>query len=104
MLKDVAEGVPMDRPVFSHLPLPPAALAALQQGQKIEAIKIVRETQFMGLKEAKDCVEQYVANDPLLRERFATSQGSFQRGCLVVAVGLIALLGAALFLFFGAQR
>ena len=94
----------MDRPVFSHLPLPPAALAALQRGQKIEAIKIVRETQFLGLKEAKDCVEQYVANDPLLREQFATSQGPFQRGCLVVVVGLIAFLGIGIFLFFGAQR
>lgn len=39
--------------------LPAEALAALSQGQLIEAIKIVREASGLGLKEAKDLVEQY---------------------------------------------
>ncbi|MDP3701140.1 MAG: ribosomal protein L7/L12 [Hylemonella sp.] len=37
--------------------LPPAALAAMASGQKIEAIKLVREATGLGLKEAKDAVE-----------------------------------------------
>jgi hypothetical protein len=36
--------------------LPPAAIAALNAGNKIEAIKIVRQEQRHGLKEAKDLV------------------------------------------------
>lgn len=39
--------------------MPAEALAALSQGQLIEAIKIVREASGLGLKEAKDLVEQY---------------------------------------------
>jgi len=37
--------------------LPPPVLAALQRGQKIEAIKLLRELRGMGLKEAKEAVE-----------------------------------------------
>lgn len=39
--------------------LPAEALAALSRGQLIEAIKIVRAATGLGLKEAKDLVEQY---------------------------------------------
>ena len=37
--------------------LPPEVVAALQRGQKIEAIKLMRELRGLGLKEAKDAVE-----------------------------------------------
>lgn len=39
--------------------LPAEAIAALSRGQLIEAIKIVRAATGLGLKEAKDLVEQY---------------------------------------------
>lgn len=38
-------------------PLPPEVLAALQRGNKIEAIKLLRQLTGLGLKEAKDAVE-----------------------------------------------
>ncbi len=38
---------------------PPAAADALRRGNKIEAIRIVREHHGVGLKEAKDLVEQH---------------------------------------------
>jgi len=38
--------------------LPPAATDALRRGNKIEAIRLVREHHGIGLKEAKDLVEQ----------------------------------------------
>lgn len=48
--------------------LPPAALQALQQGRMIEAIKIVRTERNLGLKQAKEQVEQYMQQHPdLLR-------------------------------------
>jgi len=40
-------------------PLPPAAQAALDRGRTIEAIKIVREVERIGLKEAKDRVDAH---------------------------------------------
>lgn len=46
---------------------PPEALAALSQGRTIEAIKIVREATGLGLKEAKDAVEAYMAHGPLMK-------------------------------------
>ncbi len=46
--------------------LPAAAVAALTNGRKIEAIKIVRQEWGLGLKQAKDAVESYVAAHPML--------------------------------------
>ena len=40
------------------------AIAALQSGNKIEAIKLVREATGLGLKEAKDAVDAYVDAHP----------------------------------------
>ena len=45
-------------------PFPPAALSALRQGNKIEAIKQVRTAHGLGLKEAKDAVEAYARGHP----------------------------------------
>ena len=39
--------------------LPSAVLEAMRRGQKIEAIKLLREQAGLGLKEAKDAVEAY---------------------------------------------
>ncbi|HEX5841846.1 MAG TPA: ribosomal protein L7/L12 [Pseudomonas sp.] len=39
--------------------LPHEVVAALERGQKIEAIKLLRELKGMGLKEAKDAVDGY---------------------------------------------
>jgi ribosomal protein L7/L12 len=46
----------------SEIRLPPGAAAALARGELIQAIKIVRETAGLGLKEAKDAVEAYAAH------------------------------------------
>ena len=52
-----APGAP--RPLVAPGALPPAALDALRRGNKIEAIRLVREHHGIGLKEAKDLVEQH---------------------------------------------
>ena len=75
--------------------LPPAALQALQQGRMIEAIKIVRTEHHLGLKQAKEQVEQYMQQHPeLLRQsRVAQTQqqGSMQWGMWML--GLLCLVG-----------
>jgi len=77
--------------------LPPAAIAALHQGNKIEAIKIVRTERDLGLKEAKDAVEDYVRTQPSLQSAFANAQSESKRGALlwvaaVIAVALVVYL------------
>ena len=44
--------------------LPPSVLHAIQAGNKIEAIKLVREQTGLGLKEAKDAVDAYRRQSP----------------------------------------
>lgn len=56
--------------------LPAAAIAALHEGRKIDAIKIVRVEARVGLKEAKERVADYVARNPHLQEQLASSPGT----------------------------
>ena len=74
---------------------PPAALQALQQGRMIEAIKIVRTEHNLGLKQAKEQVEQYMQQHPeLLRQSRGAQtqqQGRVQR--VIWVLGLLFLVG-----------
>ena len=68
--------------------IPPEAIAALERGNKIEAIKIVREANTLGLKEAKDFVEQYLETNRPLKEKVDAA-----RGCALFLV-ILAMLPA----------
>ena len=58
--------------------LPTEAIAELEAGRKIEAIKIVREQERLGLKEAKLRVEGWVRDNPgRVPERQASGAGWF---------------------------
>lgn len=63
-------------------PLPDEVVAALHRGDKIAAIKLLRETRGIGLKEAKDQVDRFAAADPVLRQKFCATTVSGARGCL----------------------
>lgn len=63
-------------------PLSIAAISALHRGNKIDAIKIVREERNIGLKQAKDAVEDYVRSKPDLQSAFAAAQAGTQRSAL----------------------
>jgi hypothetical protein len=79
--------------------LPSAAIAALQQGNKIEAIKIVRQERGTGLKEAKDAVDLYVQGDPLLQGKFAAARAGSKRSFLLWLTILVALAWIGYYLF-----
>ena len=72
-------------------PLSAAAIAALQRGNKIEAIKITREERSIGLKEAKDAIEDYVRSQPGLQSSFAAAQAETKRSALFWLAALSAL-------------
>lgn len=74
---------------------PKAAVDALWQGNVIEAIKVVRQERNIGLKEAKDRVDAYIASQPALKKKMdqvlVTAQQRFVRwliGFLVLAAGI----------------
>jgi ribosomal protein L7/L12 len=73
--------------------LPTDVMAALQQGKKIEAIKLLREARGIGLKEAKEAVERQVQDDPMLRAKLAAVQAEATRALIpwLLVVGAVAL-------------
>ncbi|HVZ46245.1 MAG TPA: ribosomal protein L7/L12 [Ramlibacter sp.] len=72
--------------------LSPAAVAALQQGNKIEAIKILREERNIGLKEAKDAVDDYVRSQPALQAAMAEARPGLPSVFWIVVVAALAAL------------
>ena len=53
----------------------PAVTAALRQGNKIEAIKLLRDAEHLGLKQAKERVDDYLRRDPALRAALQDNRG-----------------------------
>jgi ribosomal protein L7/L12 len=79
--------------------LPKAAVDALWHGNVIEAIRVVRQERNIGLKEAKDLVDAYLASQPALKKKMdqvlATAQQRFIRwlvGFLILAAGVAYLV------------
>ena len=79
--------------------LPKAAVDALWHGNVIEAIRVVRQERNIGLKEAKDLVDVYIASQPALKKKMdqvlATARQRFIRwlvGFLVLAAGVAYLV------------
>jgi len=77
---------------------PAAAEAALLQGNKIEAIKIVRKERGVDLKEAKDIVEQHVAARPGLQMQMESAQAASRQGFLPWLMAVI-VIGALVYYF-----
>lgn len=71
-----------DRKPGASSALSVAAISALQLGNKIEAIKITRMERNIGLKEAKDAVEDWVRNTPSLQASLAAAQAETTRTAL----------------------
>ena len=70
-----------------------AAIAALQRGNKIDAIKIARQEMGLGLKEAKDLIEAYIADNPALQEQLRMqSRGGLLGWIFMIIVALVAIV------------
>ena len=69
-----------------------AAEAALRGGNKIEAIKIIREERGLGLKEAKDLVDAYVETDPSLKASVANASAGGRLFLRLLVFGAVVAL------------
>lgn len=72
------------------------AIVALRRGRLIEAIKLVRSTSGLGLKEAKDAVDSYINAHPELKQAMQEQQrlnGVSQVGWLHWLLIILLILG-----------
>lgn len=78
--------------------LPGDVMAAVQRGNKIEAIKRLRETRNISLKDAKEAVERYVRGDPLLVRQYAERAAQTTRVVRFLIAAAVVLLIAYILL------
>jgi ribosomal protein L7/L12 len=88
------------RPSTGGEAFPLEAVSALQNGRMIDAVKIVRAAHGVGLKEAKDAVDRYIASDSLLRGRFEAARAEVRKAVRLWAIALAMLAGLAVYYFF----
>ena len=86
-------------PRFKPLPLEAATL--LSEGRVIEAIKVVRKAEGLGLREAKQRVDAYIAQEPILQVQLETQQRAARRKFFFWFVVVdIAITAAIIYWFF----
>ena len=83
------------------LQMPHAALTALARGSKIDAIKALRESSGLGLKESKEEVERYLDLHPELQGKMSRANAAQGKAFLTTIV-VVALLAALV--YFGIER
>ncbi len=79
--------------------IPSEAVAALEQGNKIEAIKIVRIATGLDLKNSKDLVETYLRDHQDLQQRYSTIQSEHGKNAFMKFLLLAALAIGMAYLF-----
>jgi len=60
-------------------PLPPEPATLLTEGRLIDAIKALRESQGIGLKQARDWIDWHIDQDPMLRAQLEARQRETRR-------------------------
>ncbi len=88
-----------ERPSMDGEAFPLGAVSALQNGKMIDAVKIVREAHGVGLKEAKEAVDRYIASDSLLRSRFDAARAEVRKGVRLWAIAFAMLAGLVAYYF-----
>ncbi len=78
--------------------LPTEAMLALVEGRIVEAIRVVREAEDLGFREAKKIVERYIMCDAALRAQWVARREA-SRQVLGRIVRFILLLFGALVLY-----
>ena len=73
--------------------IPAAAILAMENGNKLEAIKLLREETGLDLKEAKELVEQYAKHNPVIQTQLEVRQRETMQGLkwLIISIVIIGL-------------
>jgi hypothetical protein len=82
-------------------PLSIEAVTLLQEGRVSDAVKAVRESEGLGLKDAKARVDAYVAREPLLRAQLDARRHAKRRNFLwFLVVDLLITAGIIYWLYY----
>lgn len=81
-------------------PLPPEAQELLAEGRIIDAVKSVRASHNLGLREAKEWVDAFLASEPLLRAQLEARRKEARRKLFYVFLVFDAVVAAALIWYF----
>jgi hypothetical protein len=80
--------------------LPIEAQTLLSEGRIIDAVKSVRSSHRLSLKDAKDWVDAHIASEPLLRVQLETRQKARRRKLFYIFLVFDAFIAAGLIYYF----
>jgi hypothetical protein len=83
---------------FKDLPI--EAQTLLSEGRIVDAVKSVRTSHRLSLKDAKDWVDRHIASEPLLRVQLETRQKSQRRKLFYIFLVADAFIAAGLIYYF----
>jgi hypothetical protein len=81
-------------------PLPLEAQILLAEGKVIDAIKSLRASHGLGLKDAKDWIDAHIAQDPILRVQLEAQRLETRRKALMIFLVVDAIVVAAVVWYF----
>jgi hypothetical protein len=81
-------------------PLPAEAETLLEEGRIIEAVKSLRASHNLGLRDAKDWIDAHIASEPLLRVKLETRQKASRRKRFYIFLVIDAFIAAGLIYYF----
>lgn len=77
-------------------PLPPEPATLLTEGRLTDAIAVLRDTQGIGLKQARAWIEWHIDQDPMLRVQLETGQRAKRRKFFLWFLVVDAVITAAI--------
>jgi hypothetical protein len=77
-------------------PLPPEPATLLNEGRLIDAVKVLRDTQGIGLRQARAWIEWHIDQDPMLRVQLETQQSAKRRKFFLWFLVVDAVITAAI--------
>ncbi len=80
--------------------LPPEAVTLLSRGSLIDALKLLRKSHDLNLKQAMDWIDSHVAGDPVLRVQFQEKRRADRRQAYSWFVGVAVVASGAIYFFF----
>lgn len=81
-------------------PLPLEAQTLLEEGRLIDAIKSVRASHRLDLKQARDWIDSHIAENPLLRVQLETRQRESRRKFFLSFLVVDAIVTAGIIYYF----
>jgi hypothetical protein len=81
-------------------PLPPEPATLLTEGRLVDAIKSLRESQGIGLRQARDWIDWHISQDPMLRAQLEAQRRAARRKFFFWFLAIDALIVAAVIAWF----